>query len=167
MLGFARAAKAIKVTDMRWVLMIGALTLLGGCAAGPQVSPEEEIAGEGRETGVTSDILVRPRARPEGLRGVAREAEPAGSEAGAVSGLLGTTVASLGSVSEPGLWLKTPLVAGEQTGQVRVPGGSAVEVRLIPIEGPETAGSRISLGAMQALGLSLGDLPTLEVLGLS
>lgn len=165
MRGFARMTKGIKVTNMRRVVMIGAVALLGACETSTLRGPDEEVAGEGRETGVTTDILVRPRARPEGPRRAGPELVDTVPDAPAATGLLGTTVASLGAVSEPGLWLKTPLVAAEQPGRVRVPGGTAVAVRLLPIEGPDTAGSRISLGAMQALGVSLGDLPTLEVLG--
>lgn len=152
------------VNDMRWVLMIGVGAFLAGCAALPNLAPEREVAGEGRAVGVTTDILVRPRARPDGA--VPETATPEAEEP-IKQGVLGTTVASLGSVSEPGLWLKTPLVSAMQPGRVRLPGGSAIEVQLLPIEGAETAGSRISLAAMQALGVPLGDLPTLEVLGAS
>ena len=41
----------------------------------------------------------------------------------------------------------------------------SVEVTLIPIEGPRTAGSRMSLAAMQALGAPLGDLVEVDVFG--
>lgn len=166
MRGFAREEKGFMVRGMRWVMLICCGALLGGCAALPKLAPEREVAGEGRAVGVTTDILVRPRARPEGVAAVA-EPEVVGPVAAPEQGLLGTTVASLGSLSEPGLWLKTPLVSSAQAGRVRMPGGTSVEVQLLPLEGPETAGSRISIGAMQALGVPLGDLPTLEVLGVS
>ncbi|MGZ2258337.1 hypothetical protein [Roseobacter sp. A03A-229] len=79
---------------------------------------------------------------------------------------LGQTVASLGSPAEPGFWLKTPLVSAEASGRVRDPRtGKSVAVTLIPIEGPPTAGSRLSLSAMRALEVSLADLVTVDVTG--
>ena len=76
---------------------------------------------------------------------------------------LGNTVASLGDVTEPGLWLKTPLVKAQTPGRVESEGGASLAVMLIPIEGEISAGSRISLAAMRGLGLGLTDLPTLSV----
>jgi hypothetical protein len=77
---------------------------------------------------------------------------------------LGTTVVSLGSAAEPGLWLKTPLVKAEQPGRVTNPAtGKSSAVTLIPIDGPSTAGSRMSLGAMRLIGASLTDLTEVEV----
>ncbi|MEP2532811.1 hypothetical protein [Shimia sp.] len=77
-------------------------------------------------------------------------------------GVLGTTVASLGAATEPGMWLKTPLVAKTRPGTVRWSGKTA-SVTLIPIEGESGAGSRISLQAMQALGMPLTDLSEVQV----
>jgi hypothetical protein len=75
-------------------------------------------------------------------------------------------VASLGNAGEPGLWLKTPLVSAQRQARVHFPKtGQSVAVTLIPIEGPDTAGSRISLAAMQALGAPLTDLIELDVFG--
>lgn len=76
---------------------------------------------------------------------------------------LGTTVASLGNVAEPGFWLKTPLVSSRQRGKVTAANGQTVEVVLIPLGGPATGGSRMSLSAMQALGVSITDLPEVAV----
>ena len=77
---------------------------------------------------------------------------------------LGTTVVSLGSATEPGLWLKTPLVDAEQPGRVTNPAtGKSAAVTLIPLEGPATAGSRMSLPALRLIGASLTDLTTVEV----
>ena len=79
-------------------------------------------------------------------------------------GLIGRTVVSLGSPTEPGFWLKTPLVDSEAEGQVIDPAsGKSVAVTLIPIEGPSTAGSRLSLPAMRLLGLPLTALVEVEV----
>ncbi|WP_299200675.1 hypothetical protein [uncultured Tateyamaria sp.] len=81
-------------------------------------------------------------------------------------GTLGRTVASLGNAAEPGLWLKTPLVSVEQSGRVYyAETNTTVDVTLIPIDGPSTAGSRLSLQAMQALGAPLTGLPEVDVFG--
>ncbi|WP_375690504.1 hypothetical protein [Pseudooceanicola sp. LIPI14-2-Ac024] len=78
------------------------------------------------------------------------------------SGRLGSTVASLGSPSEPGQWLKTPLVDAEAQGRVVYEGRSAT-VTLIPIPAEVGAGSRMSLAAFQALGAPITGLPEVEV----
>lgn len=78
--------------------------------------------------------------------------------------LLGTTIASLGAVTEPGFWLKTPLVSTPAPGRVELPKtGTFVNVDLIPLDGPETGGSQLSLGAMRLLDVPLTDLPELRV----
>jgi hypothetical protein len=78
--------------------------------------------------------------------------------------LLGTTVASLGSPTEPGFWLKTPLVKTETNGRVtNKANGKSSAVTLIPIEGPVTGGSRLSLPAMRLIEASLTELTALEV----
>ena len=79
--------------------------------------------------------------------------------------LLGTTVASLGSPTEPGFWLKTPLVTSQAEGRVtNTANGKSSAVTLLPIDGPETAGSRLSLPAMRLIEASLTDLTELEVI---
>ncbi|WP_246448760.1 hypothetical protein [Paracoccus amoyensis] len=76
---------------------------------------------------------------------------------------LGTTVASLGNPSEGGFWIKTPLVKERGIGRIVNPAnGKSAKVDLIPLEGAGT-GSQVSLPAMQLLGISLTDLPTIEV----
>ncbi|GGG61251.1 hypothetical protein GCM10011415_04150 [Salipiger pallidus] len=82
--------------------------------------------------------------------------EPAGERS------LGTTVASLGDPSRSGFWLETPLVTAEGKGRV-VYNGKSAQVDLIPIAGPATGGSRLSLAAMRLIEAPLTDLPTVEV----
>ncbi|WP_299164878.1 hypothetical protein [uncultured Tateyamaria sp.] len=114
-------------------------------------------------SGATADV-VRPQIRPGGLETSPPDAPPAVAPE-VSAGTLGRTVVSLGNAAEPGLWLKTPLVSREQAGQVFSPDtGKTVAVTLIPIDGPKTAGSRMSLAAMQAIGASLTDLPEVDVL---
>ncbi len=77
---------------------------------------------------------------------------------------LGMTIASLGAVSEPGIWLKTPLVTEPGRGRVEyAEKGTAVSVDLIPLGGEPGAGSRISLAAMRLIEADLTDLPELRV----
>ena len=82
----------------------------------------------------------------------------------ASSKALGTTVVSLGSPTEPGLWIKTPLVDTETQGRVtNTENGKSAAVTLIPIEGEATAGSRMSLAALRLINASLTDLTKVEV----
>lgn len=74
------------------------------------------------------------------------------------------TVASLGDPAQSGLWLKTPLVTSQRPGKIKVvASGAMADVTLIPLAGDAGAGSRLSLQAMQALGVSPADLVELEV----
>lgn len=78
--------------------------------------------------------------------------------------VVGVTVASLGNAATPGFWLETPLVNEAVMGRVVFDGtGKSAAVRLIPIEGPPTAGSRISLAALRLLGAPLTGLIELRV----
>ena len=77
---------------------------------------------------------------------------------------LGNTVASLGDPTQPGFWVKTPLVSAEADGRIVNPAnGKSAKVRLIPLAGPASGGSQVSLPALQLIGVSLTDLPTIEV----
>jgi len=148
---------------LRVLIVVSALTL-AGCGVLPEREAPVDAEGEVR-TGVTADVLVRPQARPneEVPSPQAAEASPAPDVS---VGTLGRTVASLGDASQSGLWLKTPLVQQERSGRVFYPEtGKSVAVTLIPIEGPVTAGSRLSLQAMQELGAPLTGLPTVDVFG--
>jgi hypothetical protein len=75
---------------------------------------------------------------------------------------LGITIASLGSPTDPGIWLKTPLVATLTPGRVEYLGKS-VNLELRPSGGPAGSGSQISLAAMRLLDAPLTGLPELTV----
>lgn len=119
---------------------------------------------------------VRPVARPEaasrppsGARtadalDTTTDEERQAASAPAASGArdLGVTVASLGDPARSGFWLETPLVSAPAKGRVEFEGQSA-QVDLIPIEGPESGGSRISLSAMRLIGAPLTGLPEVRV----
>lgn len=91
-------------------------------------------------------------------------AEKAAAAAPATGGgKLGSTVASLGDATEGGFWIKTPLAKAAAKGRVVNPAnGKSANVDLQPLAGGG-AGSQLSLAAMQALGVSLTDLPEIEV----
>ena len=75
---------------------------------------------------------------------------------------LGTTIASLGPPTEPGIWLRTGLVTELVQGRVAYQ-GTSVNVELRPSGGAASAGSQISLAAMRLLGAPLTGLPELTV----
>lgn len=78
-----------------------------------------------------------------------------------------TTVAALGDPAVPGMWMETPLVSSEQLARLRSANGKEVTVTLKPIAGEASAGSRVSISAMRALGVPLTELVELEVLPIS
>lgn len=124
---------------------------------------------------------IRPQRRKGGVRGGAgfvdgtepakldktTEAEKQDALASTATGgevKLGSTIASLGDVSQQGFWLKTPKVLVETPGRIVWAGsGSSVNVTLIPKQDASSGGSQISLAAMRALGVPLTDLPELVV----
>ncbi|WP_168769384.1 D-galactarate dehydratase [Yoonia sediminilitoris] len=75
---------------------------------------------------------------------------------------LGTTIASLGPPTEPGIWLKTPLVTELKQGRVEYQGQS-INLELRPSGGAAGSGSQISLAAMRLIGAPLTSLPELAV----
>ena len=158
----------------------GAMALgvaLGGCtltSVPDDVAPGVDAVAEA-SAATSGRTSLRPLARPAGLRRLPGAQNAALSPDAAISpqdspkppakpGQLGVTIASLGDATQPGFWLRTPLVTAAQKGRVSYAAtGRSVDVDLIPIEGAETAGSRISLQAMMALGAGLTDLPELTV----
>ncbi|WP_223877666.1 D-galactarate dehydratase [Histidinibacterium aquaticum] len=84
-------------------------------------------------------------------------AAPASEGAG-----LGTTLATLGSASDPGIWLKTPLVQETVMGRVEYQGES-VNIELRPSGGEAGSGSQISLAAMRLIGAPLTEIVELTV----
>ncbi|CUJ99926.1 hypothetical protein PH7735_02273 [Shimia thalassica] len=132
---------------------------LGACNSLPQWATGDgnaAPAASSEEVAPLPDGTVRPVSRPDGSAVVSPVA------ATSVSGPLGTTIASLGDPAEAGMWLKTPKVTTNQPGRVTYKGRTQ-DVTLVPIEGEASAGSRISLSAMQALGIPLTDLAEVSV----
>jgi hypothetical protein len=127
-------------------------------ACGDSAVFQSRNAGAATVTVAPAGDTTRPVGRPDlGAAALTAVAPTA-------SGPLGTTVASLGDPASPGLWLETSLVSIETSGRVITEGGRSADVTLRPSGGAAGAGSRISLAAMQALGLNLTSLPTLSVI---
>lgn len=142
--------------------MLITVVCVAGCGVVPE--PAEPVAVE---PPVFVDAEAAAAARPVDLvePAVPEIVVPAAPEPS--SGPLGRTVASLGNAAQPGLWLKTPLVSTERPGKVTsVQTGNTVDVTLFPIDGPPTAGSRISLSALQALDVPLTALSEVDVTAL-
>lgn len=77
---------------------------------------------------------------------------------------LGRTIASLGDPTDPGFWIRTPLVPTAGKGRLEDPAsGKSVQVDLIPLTGDPGAGSQVSLPALRLLGVPLTGLPELVV----
>lgn len=75
---------------------------------------------------------------------------------------LGTTIASLGSPTDPGIWFKTPLVGDVMQGRIEY-NGKSVNVELRPSGGAPGSGSQISLAAMRLIEAPLTGLPEVTV----
>ena len=158
----------------RIFISVSLVALLAGCGdmgarlGQPRSAPE---AAATNQAGAATRPPARPVAPPAGATTAEQfdttSAEDRAKAAAPVkSGTrsLGTTVASLGSPTEPGFWLKTPLVKSETPGRVTNPKtGKSAAVTLIPIDGPPTAGSRMSLPALRLIGASLSALTQVEV----
>ncbi|WP_019955737.1 hypothetical protein [Yoonia vestfoldensis] len=76
---------------------------------------------------------------------------------------IGNTIATLGSPTEPGIWLKTPLVTAVTQGRIRYQ-GRTINAELRPSGGAAGSGSQISLAAMRLIEAPLTGLVDLTVL---
>ena len=152
---------------------LGLAVTLAGCAqitalTDRPTAPQATAAQTSAATAVTRAPSPRPvaRATPAQLDTTTPEQRAAAAQAPAGASAetrLGTTVGSLGNPSEGGFWIKTPLVQERAQGRIVNPAtGKSAQVELIPLTGGGS-GSQVSLPALQLLGVSLTDLPTLEV----
>ena len=136
---------------------------------------EKERPAESQEASVETRPVARPSgvAPPSGARTAEqfdtttaeeRTAAVTAAQAASAERDLGVTIASLGAVAEPGIWMKTPLVSAPAKGRVDYPAkGTSVVLDLIPLEGERGAGSQLSLAAMRLLEANLTDLPEVRV----
>ncbi|MGI3186625.1 D-galactarate dehydratase [Nioella aestuarii] len=146
---------------IRAILAFTLIASLAGCGGG--FRPLSFLNRDRAASAVPPPIVASETVDAEAADDAADTSEDT-PEAVPASGNLGTTIASLGDPTQPGLWLETPLVTSEILGRLEAENGSSVEVTLRPSGGAPGSGSRISIMAMQALGLGLTDLPTLTVI---
>ncbi|SEN14514.1 hypothetical protein SAMN04489859_1001191 [Paracoccus alcaliphilus] len=156
-----------------WILL--PMLALAGCnqaattASRPAADASPELIGAASNvaTAVTRAPAPRPAARSTVAQldtTTAEQRAAAARPAQSAETRLGTTVASLGDATRSGFWIRTPLVKEPAMGRLRNPAnGKSAQVELLPLDGPASAGSQVSLPALQLLGVSLTALPTLEV----
>lgn len=93
----------------------------------------------------------------------AAERQAATQVSAAATAELGRTTATLGSPTEPGIWLKTPLVTAVTQGRIRYQ-SRTINVELRPSGGAAGSGSQISLAAMRLIEAPLTGIIDLTVL---
>lgn len=127
------------------------------------LTPEQLAA----ETAITRAPAPRPAAKATASQldtTTAEQKVAAAQPSVAAETRLGTTIASLGDPTEGGFWIKTPLVKARGIGRIVNPAnGKSAKVDLLPLDGPASGGSQVSLPALQLIGVSLTELPTIEV----
>ena len=156
-------------------LLIVAVAALAGCSETPfgeaQPTAEPVVLAEPDQTRPQARPAISPPANArtaEAFDTVSAEEKAAAVAvpAARTDQKIGMTVASLGDPTQPGLWLKTPLVNAPRKGRVVYPGsGKSAQVDLIPLDADAGAGSQISLSAMRLIEAPLTDLPEIEVFG--
>lgn len=179
MLWVAEGRNPVKTWQMSVLRPFGAvlaLALLAGCGLPlfqptPQDAPPQDASGPSMEdaSGTPLPAAPPPTARTAEQFDTTSAADraavvEAAAEPVSQARALGTTVVSLGDPADPGFWLKTPLVESEQPGRVEfADAGTKVALTLIPIDGPQTGGSRLSLPAMRLLEIPLTSLSEVTV----
>ena len=143
--------------------VIALSALVAGCAEFP-LNQGFGTPGPAPQAATRPPLTGAP-IRPEDLdTPTSAEREAAAAPTPASAGSLGVTIASLGDPARPGFWMETPLVSAPTKGSVLYrANGRRLNVDLIPIGGPPTGGSRLSLSAMRMLDAPLTALPQVEV----
>ena len=149
-----------------WIALAG--LALAACAERPDraaMTPSAAARPAEQEGGRTLPSPPPAHAVTEEQFDTTSVAERAAAAAPAPSGQrLGSTVGSLGNPDEPGFWAETGLGTQVTPGVLDYPAGrTSVQVELRPSGGEPQSGTRVSLAAMRVLGVSLTDLPELEV----
>ena len=160
------------VSSMKHIVLVCALGL-AGCSQSPfeglfapAVAPVAAADALPATLDPTPPPPPPPRARTVAQfdtttaqdRAAATAAQPAGETK------LGSTIATLGSPADPGIWLKSPLVKTLTAGRVVYGAtGKSVNLELRPSGGDAGSGSQISLPAMRLLDAPLAGLLDLTV----
>jgi len=132
-------------------------------SAGEMLPPPEEVVAQPlapppppTATRVADFDTTTPQDRAEALAVVPAPASET---------LLGATLASLGSPTDPGIWIKTGLVSEITAGRIDYQGQS-INIELRPSGGPADGGSQISLPAMRLLNAPLTAIIEVKVYAL-
>ena len=163
--------------QMRAVGMVAVAGLLAGCAlpvsvpdSGPEYVPEGPAAEAPAPIQPAAPVAEAALAAPPPKAGArtaealdttteAQRAAATAAPAPAGQAALGKVSVSLGDPTAAGFWLKTALVTAPTPGLVKLASGQTVQVELQP----GSAAAQLSLAAYRALGLSLTDLPEVEL----
>ncbi len=151
---------------MRSALICLAVLSLSGCGvrggALPQPPDDSDLATEFAPAVETQSLDAMGAGQSVAALDQTSTAEKtAALAAPAAGGVLGTQVVALGSPADAGLWVQTSLVSAVRKGSVKAPDGQVLAVELRPGSGA----ALMSLSAYQALGISLTDLPQMQILG--
>ncbi|WP_158964149.1 hypothetical protein [Chachezhania sediminis] len=159
---------------MRILPILMAVSLVAGCESvgGPISLPgiglgkkQDAVGAPADATGIAAAGTTGAQAATVETRGTTPAVTPVnGTPPPPPANGAQRTVAGLGDPSVTGLWLETPLVKTERKGRIiAVDSGVEATVTLKPLDGPATAGSRISLQTMQVLQVPLTELVDLDV----
>lgn len=147
------------------ILMSLALTAFSGCAVlerlKPAPSADPVVPEVADPISAASAPVLGVGATATSLDTTSDAQKQAALAAPATSGEreLGKVSVSLGSPSEPGIWLRSSLVTAAGKGRVVTATGQSVAVDLLPGQGA----AQLSLAAYMALGLPLTALPDVTV----
>jgi hypothetical protein len=162
------------VSAMKYVVLFPVIALAGCTLPPEQITPEVAPVVEAAMPAPVVETLdptpappPPPKARTveqfdttsaEDRAAAVAKPEPAGETK------LGTTIATLGSPADPGIWIKTPLVTELVMGRaVYGANGKSVNLELRPSGGDAGSGSQISLPAMRLLDAPLTGLLELTI----
>jgi hypothetical protein len=156
---------------MKHIAIVSLLMVLGACSEFGALTPEQAVVPVSAVAPETLDPTPPPPPPPEARTvedfdtTTAEDREAAVAAPDTASEVeLGTTIASLGAPTIPGIWMQTPLVSEIVMGRVAyAPLGTSVALELRPSGGEAGSGSQISLAAMRLLEVPLTELPELVV----
>lgn len=146
----------------KFILMSLVLVAASGCAV---LDGSKRSGGSTTASGQTAAAASAPALgagqSAAALDTTSAEQKQAALDAPAASGerQLGKVAVSLGSPSEPGIWLRSALVTAPGKGRVVTASGQSVAVDLLPGQGA----AQLALPGFVALGLSLTALPEVTV----
>lgn len=152
------------------IILTVSAAILSGCAEFDPFAPRTTAAAPASapasapQTSTRPPLTGAPRTVDDFDRVTEDERQAAVATPPAAAGTIGTTVASLGDPARSGFWMETPLVSAPTRGSVLYrPTGRRLNLDLIPIAGPPSGGSRLSLSAMRMLDAPLTGLPQVDV----